>query len=184
VPINDDARAIAAELLEDELPQRWRHVVAVAERAEELAAALPADGQALVSAAWLHDIGYAPALVDTGFHSLDGARHLRQIGFDARVTGLVAHHSCAQVEADLRGLGAELKDEFPRERTIISDALCACDFTTGPEGERFSVAERLAEIRARYGAGHLVTRFTEIAEIELRSAIARVAAYLEDTKGR
>jgi hypothetical protein len=32
-----------------------------------------------VAAAWLHDIGYAPAIAEsgTGFHPLDGARYLR-----------------------------------------------------------------------------------------------------------
>ena len=28
-------------------------------------------------AAWLHDVGYAPSLVETGLHALDGARFLR-----------------------------------------------------------------------------------------------------------
>jgi HD superfamily phosphodiesterase len=35
------------------------------------------DGELLVGAALLHDIGYAPELVGTGFHPLDGARCLR-----------------------------------------------------------------------------------------------------------
>lgn len=179
MPIIDDARVLARDLLADECPRRWRHVAAVAERAESLAATSLEDGQVLVSAAWLHDIGYATALTDTGFHPLDGARHLRRIGFDARVTALVAHHSYAEIEAALRGLSAELSSEFPNERTIISDALCACDFTTGPVGESLSVSERLDEIRARYGAGHVVTRFTEIAESELRAAVARVTAHTD-----
>lgn len=139
----------------------------------------PEDRQALVGAAWLHDIGYATALSDTGFHPLDGARHLRRIGFDPRVTALVAHHSCAEIEAELRGLGAELRSEFPRERTIVADALCVCDFTTGPDGEPLSVTERLYEIRARYGPGHVVTRFSEIAEGDLRAAVDRVAARID-----
>ncbi|MFF0177015.1 DNA methyltransferase family protein [Micromonospora profundi] len=32
-------------------------------------------------AAWLHDIGYAPEIVDTGFHALDGGRWLLREGF-------------------------------------------------------------------------------------------------------
>ncbi|SEF16526.1 HDIG domain-containing protein [Jiangella alba] len=155
--------------------------MAVAERAESLAESLAAttrdDRRALVGAAWLHDIGYSAALADTGFHPLDGARHLRRIGFDPRVTALVAHHSCAEAEAKLRGLGAELRSEFPRERTIVADALCMCDFTTGPDGEPLSVTERLDEIRARYGDGHVVTRFSEIAEGDLRAAVARVTTH-------
>lgn len=42
------------------------------------------DRDLLVAAAWLHDIGYAPELRDTGFHPLDGARHLEALGAPAR----------------------------------------------------------------------------------------------------
>jgi hypothetical protein len=31
-----------------------------------------ADRPVLIAAAWLHDIGYAPGLPETGFHPLDG----------------------------------------------------------------------------------------------------------------
>jgi predicted hydrolase (HD superfamily) len=65
-----------------------------------------------VAAAWLHDIGYALELVETGFHPLDGARYLRRVGVDGQVVNLVAYHSCAQTEADVRGPGAELAAEF------------------------------------------------------------------------
>jgi aminoglycoside phosphotransferase (APT) family kinase protein len=34
-----------------------------------------------VTAAWLHDVGYAPAVVATGLHPLDGARYLRNEGW-------------------------------------------------------------------------------------------------------
>ena len=48
------------------------NVRSVAQRAGRVATilSLPDD---LVAAAWLHDIGYAPGLVQTGFHPLDGA---------------------------------------------------------------------------------------------------------------
>ena len=35
----------------------------------------------LVASAWLHDIGYAAGLQETGFHPVDGARHLRSAGW-------------------------------------------------------------------------------------------------------
>ncbi|WP_369938733.1 HD domain-containing protein [Plantactinospora sp. BB1] len=55
------------------MPRRWRHVQAVAAKAEEAAGAVPSsDRETLIAAAWLHDVGYSPGLVDTGFHSLDG----------------------------------------------------------------------------------------------------------------
>jgi hypothetical protein len=43
------------------------------------------DGDLLVSAALLHDIGYAPDLAMTGFHPLDGARYLVGISASDRV---------------------------------------------------------------------------------------------------
>ena len=52
------------------------------------------------AAAWLHDIGYAPGLALTGLHQLDRARYLRDAQrADAMLCRLVAHHSCAIVEA-------------------------------------------------------------------------------------
>jgi hypothetical protein len=56
---------------------------AVVRQAQEIAAILPSEERAvLVAAAYLHDLGYAPALVETGFHALDGARHLRALGYE------------------------------------------------------------------------------------------------------
>src|SRR5690242_11212814 len=101
--MEDDARRLAEQHLATELPRRWRHVQAVAAKASGIASILTApDRPVLVAAAWLHDIGYAGDLAVTGFHPLDGARWLQRRGFDARVTALVAHHSCALVEADER----------------------------------------------------------------------------------
>lgn len=62
----------AAELAKSLLPplgNRWLHTQAVAVRACEAAVAVPeGDRDLLVAAAWLHDIGYASELRDTGFH--------------------------------------------------------------------------------------------------------------------
>ncbi|MGI5508255.1 HD domain-containing protein [Streptomyces sp. CA-106131] len=80
----------AAELAESLLPplgNRWLHTQAVAARAREVAAAVSEDARdLLVAAAWLHDIGYALELRETGFHPLDGARHLERLGA-TRTTG-------------------------------------------------------------------------------------------------
>ena len=167
-----EAQALAERLLAEPLPRRWRHVQAVGRRAEQVSALLDVDGQALVAAAWLHDIGYAPEAVDSGFHPLDGARLLRGMAVDERVVCLVAHHSCAVVEADERGLSTELA-EFPREESPTADALWYCDMTTGPDGERLAVAGRLDEIRKRYGPGHIVTRFVDRAESQIMAAVRR-----------
>jgi hypothetical protein len=63
---NHEARALARELLEHGLARRWRHVGGVAAQVTQLVGMPPATRELLTSAAWLHDIGYASALVDTG----------------------------------------------------------------------------------------------------------------------
>ena len=129
-------------------------------------------------AAWLHDIGYAPELADTGFHPLDGARYLRKIGMNGQVVSLVAYHSCAPIEAGVRGLGAELAAEFAVGDQRLADALLYCDMTTGPDGEYVRTADRLVEIRGRYGPDHEVTRFVGLAASEILATSARVEALL------
>jgi HD superfamily phosphodiesterase len=100
----DDAARLAEERLAEAVPRRWRHAGPVARRARWVAKelALPDD---LVTAAWLHDIGYVPELAETGFHPRDGARYLRRVGAGGQVVSLVAYHSWAQIEADVGGLG-------------------------------------------------------------------------------
>jgi hypothetical protein len=175
----DEARRLAERELAAAMPRRWGHVQAVAQRAAEIASAADVDGVELTAAAWLHDIGYAPPLVATGFHPLDGARYLRRLGtVPERVLCLVAHHSCAVIEAEERRLAGELVSEFHREESPTADALWYADMTTGPDGQRFEVVERLAEIRSRYGAGHVVSRFIDRAEGQIVAAVGRTQARL------
>ncbi len=178
------ARDLAERLLSSVLPRRWSHVAAVALRAREVAQLLDVDADLLESAAWLHDIGYAPALVDTGFHPLDGARYIRTLDFPPRLASLVAHHSFAMEEAKARGLGAELAHEFPREESKTADALWFCDMTTGPDGQRLTVEERLDEICERYGPGDAVTKFVERARDDLVAVVRRIEAELRDMDAR
>ena len=145
----------------------------VAGRAQAVGATPGVDGDTLVSAAWLHDIGYAPSLVHTGFHPLDGARYLATQDVDPRVVALVAYHSCATLEAEERGLVDVLRSEFDAEQSPTADALCFCDMTTGPDGGHVDARSRLAEIRSRYGPEHLVTRFIRRAEPDILAAVDR-----------
>ena len=52
--------------------------------------------------------------------------------------------------------------------------------TTSPDGHRLPVARRLAEIRSRYGPGHLVSRSITRSAPELTAAVGRVAGRLAD----
>ncbi|MEV4139372.1 HD domain-containing protein [Dactylosporangium sp. NPDC049742] len=169
------ARAIAETLLAEALPRRWNHVRAVgATASHDASRAVPeADHAVLIAAAWLHDIGYAPGVASSGLHALDGARWLRDQGHDMRIAALVAYHSCAVFEAAARGLSEELAAEFSDEQSAVTDALWYADMTTGPDGQRLSVHERLAEIRARYGPDDIVTQFWAEAEPTLLDAVRR-----------
>jgi hypothetical protein len=173
----EDAAVLAETWLAGALPRRWRHVQSVARRAAWAAGRLSLPGE-LVAAAWLHDIGYAPGLAVTGFHPLDGARFLRRAGAGGQVVSLVAYHSCAQIEAGIRGLADVLAAEFAPADPVLADVLLWCDMTTGPDGDHVRPADRLAEIRERYGPGHEVTLFADLAAAEIFAAAGRVEMML------
>jgi hypothetical protein len=151
----------------------------VGEKARRIAHVVPlADRGLLVAAAFLHDIGYAPELAKTGFHPLDGARWIRDQGGGGRLACLVAHHSCAIYEAQVRGLREILLCEFEAEDSATYDALVFCDMTTGPTGESLSFDERISDIYERYGPDHEVSRALDLSHSALESCHARTVARL------
>ena len=171
------AQDLARTLLADALPRRWAHVQGVAARARSLAPAVGPDAGLLEAAAWLHDIGYLPELAATGLHGLDGARYLRDVQHAEPVLcRLVAHHSCAVIEAEERGLAHVLTREFAPPPRPLADALTFCDMTTSPDGEHVHVHHRLAEIHDRYGSGHLVSRSIRRATPLILEAVGQVRA--------
>lgn len=176
----DWAEEIARKLLEIPLPRRWAHTQGVAARARSLALILGDDADLLEAAAWLHDIGYSPELIGTGFHPLAGARYLRDIQHaDPVLCRLVANHTGALIEAEERGLASALSAEFPPAGPFLSDALTCCDMTTGPDGQLLSVDERLADIRARYGSGHIVSRAINRSSGQLKNAVTAIREYAD-----
>ncbi|MGW0731829.1 HD domain-containing protein [Streptomyces sp. NPDC002851] len=172
------AYELAEVLLSESLPRRWAHTQGVTACAKRLQPLVGDRGAVLEAAAVLHDIGYAPPLVDTGFHPLDGARHLQTVdAADARVLRLVANHSYALLEAEERGLRAELTVEFPLlDDPLLVDALVYCDMTTTPDGGRTASAARVEEILGRYGQDSVVGRFIRRAEPEIHDSVERVRA--------
>lgn len=173
------SQQLAEHLLAGPLPRRWAHSQGVGRKAESIAHILGDDAELLACSAWLHDIGYAPALVKTGLHALDGARYLRDVEqADPRVCSLVAYHSCADIEARNRGLAEELTSEFEPVGGMLADALIYCDMTTTPDGKPVPVDDRLSEILSRYGPGDVVaTSITEAAPHIVGSA-RRIEALL------
>ncbi|HZD66618.1 MAG TPA: HD domain-containing protein [Acidimicrobiales bacterium] len=168
----------ARELLAP-LGARWSHTRGVAGQARRLGTALRlAEADVLVAAGYLHDIGYAPELVVSGFHPLDGARYLADLG-ERRLACLVAHHSAADEEAQVLGLDAELA-QFPAEDSDLSPMLDYCDLTVGPTGQRLRPDERLAEILTRYGQGDPVAVATRRAWPRLEARLSGIEERLEN----
>jgi len=137
---------------------------------------------ALIDAAWLHDVGYAPPVVDTGFHPLDGARYLRDRGWPSEVCRLVAWHTGAGVEAEMRGLHAVLAGEFASPPSEPAAALAWADLTSSPTGERCSAEERLAEILCRYPPYSIVHRTVAASRESLLSTAAWIDARMGCTQ--
>ncbi|MHB8508330.1 MAG: HD domain-containing protein [Candidatus Dormibacteria bacterium] len=162
----------AGSLLSD-MGQRWIHVRAVAAKANQLAAAMAPDlADVLVAAAWLHDIGYSPTLLRSGFHPLDGADYLHRLG-EHRLAGLVAFHSGARFEAQARGL-TQAPVRFRRERSMVADVLDWCDLTTDSNGDTVSLETRVAGVIRRHGLGSPVVDGLQLALPSFRRSLARV----------
>jgi hypothetical protein len=179
--IDVDAARQLARIHLAALPDRWRHTEAVVDRVSEYTGSLRAEDRAvLLVAAWLHDLGYAPAIRRTGFHSLDGAKFLEVSGIDRRVVCLVAHHSGAVFEAVERGLGPDLA-VYEREVGPVMDVLTCADMTVGPLGQRVTFEERIAEILDRYPQSDPVNRAIRHGRVELEAAVRRAEARLAAT---
>ena len=171
------AAALSERLLAP-LGPRWRHVEGVARRAGTLSGlASTEDRVAVVAAAWLHDVGYAPTVAVTGLHPLDGARYLRNEGWPELVVCLVAHHTGAEVEAEERGLTQELA-EFDRPPEPLLDLVTTADLTTSPDGDEVNAAQRLAEILRRYPPDDPVHRAVTRSTPSLLAAADRVSRRL------
>jgi hypothetical protein len=130
----------------------------------------------LEAAAYLHDVGYTPAIAQTGFHPLDGARFVRGAGHE-RLAGLVAYHSAAREEAEEFGLSDEL-DTFVEEDSLLGRALTYCDLTTGPDGSRMELTERLDELAARRGEEDPGVRAVRRAATRLAAVVREVESIL------
>lgn len=165
--VNPDFADLFNDLLEA-LPERRRvHSRAVGLKAARFSDLVPPSVRAdLVTAATLHDIGYAHPF--TGFHPIDGARFLAELRFPRLVCNLVAHHTASFLEAKERGVSPAAFDEFridevssrdPRAIGLAHGVLWWADLTTGPDGEDVDVKDRLNEICTRYGPNDPVTRF-------------------------
>ena len=178
------AKAEAQRLLSMDV-QRLAHVAGVALAAAVASRAVAdEDAELLIASAWLHDIGYSEQLRRTGFHPLDGGRHLRDTGASDRLCRLVANHTTASVEAKARGLAQVLAEEFPPEDSPTADALTYADLTTGADGAPTTVEARLDDIYDRYPSGHVVHESIRRAEPDLIATVRRVESRLAADRPR
>ena len=167
--------ALASSFASD-LGARWQHLEAVGRAAQKL----PLEGgeaELVVGAAWLHDIGYVPALQRSGMHAVDGALYLKMTGAPARVVSLVAYHTGAVFEAEERGLTGQLL-QFEPPPELMLDALTYVDLTTDLTGQTVSVEQRLREIFSRYEPEHPVHRAVTLSRPYLEASAGRAAARL------
>lgn len=185
-----DLRASLAPLLDELDTARQAHSVAVGALVARVVDDLvPARHRLdVVTAAMLHDIGYARSLAHTGFHPVDGATALRTNGFAPVVCDLVATHTGARWEAVERGIDPTEIDVFVADEPGIEqlrDVLTWADLNTSPQGEPISPEDRIAEILTRYDEGHPVGRSVRAHQHELVAAgyVYRVPANPHPSQG-
>jgi hypothetical protein len=174
-----DAERLAGAILEPS-GARWSRTQAVVRLVASLAHTVELrDREVLLAAAWLHDIGSEPALHDSGFAPLDGARHLEQLGWSLRLCGLVAHHTGDRPLFHAHWLDAEL-DTYPFEVSPVSDALTYADRQVESPGLP-------PELRSPFtiGAHHLATSasFSSVRPV-LQPVDPAWAAHLQDIDDR
>jgi hypothetical protein len=130
-----------------------------------------------ITAAYLHDVGYGHPV--TGFHPIDGAILLESLGYSPVVCHVVAFHSASVVEADVRGLDLAVFDRFKAtdvaELDVVDAFMWWADMTIGPNGEAFTVDERLDEILRRYEPGSIVHTAISRAEPLIRTMVQRAS---------
>jgi hypothetical protein len=84
------------------------------------------------------------------------------------------------IEAAEYGLADQLAREFEPAPGDLTDALTYCDMVTGPDGQQFSVEQRLAEIRGRYGPDDPVSRALVRSAPQLVGCVVRVRRKLTE----
>jgi hypothetical protein len=171
----EQSRRLAAEHLEG-LGDRWAHVRAVGALAEGLVTAAEVP-EIVAAGAWLHDLGYAWDIAESGFHALDGAEFLARAGAPASLVALVAHHSGARFEAAERGLTRRW-ERLPEPPPEELDALTLVDLVVSPSGAFTTPADRLAEVLQRYSESDPVHRAVRRSQGLLLQAAARARARL------
>ena len=133
-------------------PDRLRHILTVARKVRETAQQLSAkypemdlDVNVAYCAALLHDIGYLDALTVSGFHPIDGANYLRECGYPDLAEYILGHSNSPEQATLLQIEGVVMSPH------IIAKLITYWDIRVRQGGALVSYAERLDDIKTRYG---------------------------------
>lgn len=127
----------------------------------------------LLASAYLHDIGYLNTLNKFNFHAYDGYVYLLNKGFDISVCNLVLHHTYSEL---LDVITSDTKKEvldcyrsnklvnLSSEEMYLFKLLSLADMTSDGKGNKVTIAERIEDIRFRYGKDSIV--YNHILEVK------------------
>ena len=176
-PLDAWARELAQGALAESIPRRWAHAQQAAGRAGELEGVLDrAELELLVASAWVHDIGYAPDAVRTGFGPLDSALHLQSLRAPDRLVALTAHIAAIVLEADQRDLSEAYAPFVDEGGTPVRDGFWWCCTTSGTDGSPVTLQQRIEGWRRDHGHDTIILRWIEEATPEIEAAIHRTAS--------
>ncbi|MET8765112.1 hypothetical protein [Lentzea sp. NPDC004782] len=175
------AHELAEAILCKNHSHHWEYTKLVVHRAEVLGPILLPEDEAdvLSAAAWLHRVGAAVELQETGFVPLDSARYIASMTtFPRRVVALVAHQSSAATKAVERGLSAEMTC-YADEETLTRDALWHCVTPVLPANLELAHRARQEASTEFLGKDHPIALAHEEGQTRIREASSRVMLALE-----
>lgn len=161
---------IDSEYVSNYLPKhskRYQHILGVTQMMKELLPSLsiPDDWKSmLITACYLHDIGYSPKLSQYGFHPLDGAIFAAQQQFPKPIVAAVLFHTGAiesakeEKDPNILAIYQQHQPLLDEQDQLFIKLVTYCDLQTSPTGERITLQERIDEICDRYGHEHQVSQ--------------------------
>jgi hypothetical protein len=100
-------------------------------------------------------------------------------GWPLRLAALVAHHCHAEVVAAAWGLAEELS-QFPRQDSVIADALVYVEMASGWDGGRVSLQQRLDDLQQSSGRNDdAIARARTARRVRLLTAVERTEHRLQ-----
>ncbi len=131
---------------------RYAHIASAVQLAQRIENACGSFGGKLILATLYHDLGYSKQWNVTGFHPVDGAIAARNHGLDEDIAQAVLYHSGSWCEARL--MCPDLDEDYAAECRMmelpLARAVTYCDLHTGPQGQSFSLDDRLNDVRRRH----------------------------------